>query len=61
MQHAEVLGFYGSDRAQAWADAMRLADILNARHATNRLRVRAEIQRGEWVVTVTRLTQMSKS
>jgi hypothetical protein len=50
----EVLGFYGQDRAAAWAEASALADLIVDNHAEWTLSVRAEKQRGEWVVTLYR-------
>lgn len=51
----EVLGFFGQDRSAAWAEAFRLADVLNRHRAVKRLGVWAEMQRGEWVVVCVHL------
>lgn len=47
-----VLGFYGDDRTKAWRDALDLADKIVGYGAADRLAVRAEKQRGEWVVVL---------
>lgn len=50
----EILAFYGTDRAAAWAKALELAETITENHATWQLSVRAEKQRGEWVVALYR-------
>lgn len=51
----EIMSFYGTDRNGAWEEAFRLSDLLVARGAADRMKVRVERIRGEWVVTLTHL------
>lgn len=51
-EHKEILGFYGHDKAAAWDEAIRLAELLCAKHKADVMGVRAELQRGEWVVVL---------
>ena len=48
----EILAFFGDDRSAAWNKASDLAAQLVDSHAEWQLSVRAEKQRGEWVVAL---------
>ena len=50
----EVLGFFGQDRDAAWEEAIKLGKLITDHHAEWTLSIRAEKQRGEWIVALYR-------
>jgi hypothetical protein len=49
---SEVLSFHGTDRDAAWDEAIRLAEIIEAKKAARHLSIRAEKRKGEWIVAL---------